>query len=846
MPTHPPDPPHGRPEPTRVPVPGAPGGTGSAGGLVEEQLEAMAAAWDRGERPRAEEFLARLPGLPDEDAVRIVFEEVCLRQEAGEASVTDEVFRRFPRWRSQLGVLLDCNRLLRAASEVQIPEAGDQLGDFRLLAEIGRGATGKAFLASQRSLADRPIVLKVTPVGQEEHLSLARLQHMNITPLYFEQVFPDRGLRVLGMPYLGGAPLDRILAALERVPVAERTGADLLGALDRCAPTLPTGFPPCGPFRHYLASESYVRAVCWLGACLADALQYAHDRGLVHLDVKPSNVLLAGDGQPMLLDFHLARGPIATGEPAPDGVGGTPGHLSPEQQALMAAVKRGGVATAAVDGRSDIYSLGLLLRETLVGSGSRIEAGESLERINPRVSPGLADVVRKCLAHDPRDRYPDAASLALDLRRHLNDLLLRGVSNRSLLERWRKWRRRSPGVLGRNLVRLAAALVIVAAVVYSIQRGRRIDAALDEGNRLLDQRQYAGAALALRRGLELAGRAPAYDHRVRRLTASLGRVRRAQAAADLHDLADRLRFRFGITPPEPDEARALYSRGLEVWKLRHRIVSPDGDLVDPGTGQQARADLVDLALILADLRTHAAARRDGDAQARADAEKILREAEAELGPSPTLSRDLRDLVGALGPTDPLRAVIPPPVTAWEHYELGRFSLRTNDYLRAEEELRRAVEMQPGAFWPHFYLGISAYRLGQYEEAVASFGTCIALAPRTPECYYNRALARQASGHFDGAIRDDSRALELNPRFSEAALNRGILRFRAGALIDALADFDLARATAAGPKALGLIEYNAALVHIARDDRPAARACLERAISHGVDEARLAYDRLRDR
>src|SRR5262249_35603970 len=145
-------------------------------------------------------------------------------------------------------------------------------------------------------------------------------------------------------------------------PPGVRTGQGLLDALDRAARVLPvaSGTAP-SPARVFLAGASYVRAVCWVGACLADALQYAHERRLVHLDLKPSNVLLAADGQPMLLDFHLAREPIHPDGGAPAWLGGTAGYMSPEQEAALQAVAQGRPVPCPVDGRSDVYSLGVVL-----------------------------------------------------------------------------------------------------------------------------------------------------------------------------------------------------------------------------------------------------------------------------------------------------------------------------------------------------------------------------------------------------------------------------------------------------------------------------------------------------
>ena len=134
----------------------------------------------------------------------------------------------------------------------------------------------------------------------------------------------------------------------------------------------------------------------WITSCLADALHYSHAMGLIHMDLKPANVLITVDGQPMLLDFHLARGPILAGEPCAGRLGGTPGWMSPEQEQAMTAISAGRPVPLAVDGRSDIFALGLLLGEAF-GVLNSARNGLSRER-RPGVSLGLRQIVKKCLA----------------------------------------------------------------------------------------------------------------------------------------------------------------------------------------------------------------------------------------------------------------------------------------------------------------------------------------------------------------------------------------------------------------------------------------------------------------
>jgi serine/threonine protein kinase len=744
--------------------------------LVEELAAEMARRWERGERPRAEEYLSLHPLLGDqpESALELVYEEIHLRQESGEEVAAEELFGRFPRWRRQVETLLECHHLLapRLAGP-RFPAAGETLGEFRLLAELGRGAQGRVFLAAQPSLADRPVVLKLGPRTGREHLSLARLQHTHIVPLYSCHDFPARRLRGLCLPYFGGATLARILEALSDRPPQERTGQDLLEALRRAQAASPATIPVGGPACRFLAATSFVQAVCWVGACLADALHYAHERGLLHLDLKPSNVLLAADGQPMLLDFHLARGPVAAGRPAPIWLGGTPGCMAPEHQAALEAVSGRGPVPTTVDGRADVYALGRLLWEMLAGRPPNPTgtATRSLRRLNPQVTPGLAALLARCTAPPPQDRYPTAAALAADLRRQLADQPLRGVANRSLAERWGKWRRRRPHALPLAVLLMAGIAAAAAGLDHVCRQGQRARAALCEGEACLEKQQYAEALERWKHGLALADDLPFGGDLTRRLRDRLQVAEQGQAAQELHLFAERVRPLYCADPLPQALARAVETHCRTFWHQRDAIARSLGPQAAPGWTGQVRADLLDLAILWVHLRVRLAMPNEL-AAARKEALEVLGQAEALFGPSCVLSRERQANAGALGLTDIAEKAFrqstqQTPSSAWEHCALGLVDFRAGDFRRAAEQMDRALELEPDGLWPNFYRGSCAYHLQQYEDAAAAFSVCVGLAPRSAWCWHNRALAYAALGRLDKARHDCHRASRLDPTLAPA-------------------------------------------------------------------------------
>jgi tetratricopeptide (TPR) repeat protein len=693
------------------------------------------------------------------------------------------------------------------------------------------------------------LAVKFTPRRGHEHLSLARLQHTYIVPLYSVQDFPEQDLRALCMPFLGGASWAALLQALDRRAVIDRTGQDIVDCLDSAPRHDSAMIASISPAIGFLARSTYVEAVCWIGACLADALSYAHQRGLVHLDVKPSNVLLAADGQPMLLDFHLARESTQLRDRAFNRLGGTPGYMSPEQVAATEAIRQGQPVPRSLDERSDIYSLGVLIYESLAGqppSDDVAESRQALRRANGKVSRGLEDIVHECLARTPSARYRDAGQLAADLRRHLANLPLAGVGNRSLAERWQKWRRRRPAALGVAVVGLVATLIVACvAGLYYRDRVRSAEALLVKAQHEFDSRDFSGSIKDAQAGAGDVRWFPWLSDLKDQLAALAQSAQRARAVAALHELVEQLRF----LDEERVDAQTLANIAAgchHIWDARDTLLAPATNQteapVEAHLADQLRLDLLDLAILSVRIDVRLASTGGAPAgDARRGAAQMLNEARQLCGPNPILNLEERELTESVeNPVQRQTPQVPTVHTAWEHYALGRLLMRHEAWDEAQQQFAAALELQPEHFWARYQEMKLDFELKRFDEALECAELCVALAPRRGECFLNRGLCRQALSDDAGALKDFGRALELDPKLAAAALARGELFIRKGRLDEA--ETDLQSAMAHGCR-LADAYVPMAQIYLARHDSAKARDCLRHVLAEEPgNAAALTLDR----
>jgi serine/threonine protein kinase/Tfp pilus assembly protein PilF len=303
-------------------------------------------------------------------------------------------------------------------------------GDYQLLEEIGRGGQGVVYRAHQKSL-NRTVALKVIGLGpwtteahlkrfQREAEAAASLEYPCIVPVY--EVGERDGSCYFSMKFVEGGQLDQ---AVKRTPMSIRRAVELI-------------------------------------AKLARTVHYAHEHGILHRDIKPGNILLDAQGEPLLTDFGLAGLMEAESTITHTlDVMGTPSYMAPEQ----AAGEHTKLSKA-----TDIYGLGAVLYQLLTdhppfAGGTTYETIRLLLNTEPRqprlwnrkIDRELSTICLKCLEKDPKRRYSSALALAEDLEHWLKHepILARRTG---LFTRGRKWVRRNPSTAG-----LITLLVVLAA-----------------------------------------------------------------------------------------------------------------------------------------------------------------------------------------------------------------------------------------------------------------------------------------------------------------------------------------------------------------------------------------------
>jgi serine/threonine protein kinase/tetratricopeptide (TPR) repeat protein len=449
-------------------------------------------------RPEVKNSDSTADGLPEtnalpeavQDRLARILDDYLVAMELGAPISPEELLARHPEDAQLLRGYLSGIELFHAAAVVpQSPQAisltsgnlgpEQTIGDFRLVREIGRGGMGVVYEAEQISLRRR-VALKILPFTsghnekqisrfKNEAQAAARIKHPNIVPVF--AVGEQNGVHYYAMQLVEGQSLTTMLAEMHHDSPSSTVGSTApnyrrttRGAASggKSVAVRQSGGRSERPEWSASGTGDHLRVVARLGAQAAEALHAAHDYGIVHRDVKPSNLLVDDHGKLWVTDFGLARFREHAGLTQTGDVLGTMRYMSPEQ-----ALGRGGL----IDHHTDVYSLGVTLYELATlhhpaGDATDVQLLMDRGRFTPKplrhwnrhIPVDFQTIILKAIAEFPHERYATAQEFADDLNRFLEGKPIL-ASPPSLVSRTGKWVRRHRSVAYAGAAMLLAVIV---------------------------------------------------------------------------------------------------------------------------------------------------------------------------------------------------------------------------------------------------------------------------------------------------------------------------------------------------------------------------------------------------
>jgi serine/threonine protein kinase/tetratricopeptide (TPR) repeat protein len=780
-----------------------------------------------------------------ESLVACVADAFLQRLERGESPDAEEYVRRYPQHATVLRQVLSSLRWVRdsgaaaASGEPLTVESplGGRLGDFHIIHEIGRGGMGVVYEAEQISLGRR-VALKVLPFAstldakqlqrfKNEAQAAAHLHHQSIVPVHATGC--ERGVHYYAMQFIEGQTLAGVIAELRSHAERERAGSeDSPEGLSEAAKavltapwvpkaeavpsrperwaTAPGDVSPTSPSapttpiagvstERPTCSPAYFRTVARFGAQTAEALQHAHDMGVVHRDIKPANLLLDGRGHLWITDFGLAHCQSQVGLTMSGDLVGTLRYMSPEQ-ALAQRV--------TIDHRTDIYSLGATLYEMLTLEPAfrghdrhellrqiAFEEPRPPRRLNKAIPVELETIVLKAMEKNPAERYTTSQEVADDLQRFLDDEPI-WARRTSLLRRAAKWSRRHRALVRSATVMLAVAAMILTASVgwvvrdtaaRAVETERVVAEALGEASAWQEKRRLPEALSAARRASGLAASGTADDALLRRVRARL---------ADL-ELQDKLEnVRLEITPfryPASEFAlgdcrygEAFREAGLDVEGLPP---AEAGVLIHGST----------VAVELAAALDHWAVVRRGIKGPEDTSWKhllrVARAADPDAGRNrlrDALEQGNRQVLAEWAGSAVALDLAPATLEAF-----GQILLEIGTDEATVSFLRDAQQRHPDNFWINNMLADALRRSGRPQEEQLRFYTvALALRPQSSIPHFQVGEALRSMGNIDAAIAEYRETIRLNKDFVVAQYMLGFALQQRGRFVDALTELRRAR------------------------------------------------------